>query len=121
MTTYHVQSKICIGNSQNLNGHDASMPSLLEHLETNAKWWGEAALACRNRAAQFPSFERESLEWQLQAAVYDERTGINARFIERLRERSCSDADTFGAVPVARGSVPVDRPCVKNTGETFLT
>lgn len=113
MTTLETREKIgSDGESHTRIGQDTSTQGILEFLETNAKWWGEAALACESRAAQLPSGEREALEWQLQAAVYDERTRINARFIER-RRKSPADGDKPGVVTSLKASNPGDSRDVK--------
>jgi len=63
------------------NGND-----ILEILDLNAKWWEQAAVSCERTAAQSSNGKKE--EWELMAAVYQERARKVARFIEELRARS---------------------------------
>jgi len=56
---------------------------ILEILDQNAKWWEQAAVTCERTAAQYSNGQKE--EWELMAAVYQERAQKVARFIEELR------------------------------------
>jgi hypothetical protein len=120
MTIHSAPKEVFIGVSHKGINYDSPTQSVLEHLEANASWWGEAALACRTRAAQLPSLERESLEWQLQAAVYEERTAINTRFVERLRQSSYFHPNILGALPLRTKGSPVDPRGAEKAMKAFL-
>jgi hypothetical protein len=65
---------------------DTSNENILEILEQNAKWWEQAAVTCERTASCAAPGKKE--EWQLMAAVYQERAEKFTHVIETLRQKS---------------------------------
>jgi hypothetical protein len=62
-----------------------SNKDVLEILDQNTKWWEQAAVTCERTAAQCSNGHKE--EWELMAAVYQERAEKVARFLIELGGR----------------------------------